>query len=424
MNPWVRLFLPVALLFSAGGISAFAQEEAPRDSLEVHFRVGQDRLDLNYLDNRQQVDDFVARVKGHYKELPEHSLELVVYGGASPEGPAELNRRLGEQRGLALREVLVEQLGDMLSDITVVNQGARWGALYNMVNAGDEPWKEDVLAVLRKAPEPGDWKVDPRETKLRKMKGGAVWNELSAKYLTKLRSSGSAAVFPIADPIPYDCNCCDTLVIRDTLIYLPEPYPIKEEPIDLSPVWALKTNFLLWAAAAPNVEAEFPLGTKNRWSIEGEIFWPWWIWNHNANAHEFGNVGVEVRYWLGDRTKHHLLDGLHVGLGAALGYYDTELEAHHGYQGEYLNLYGNVGYQMRFGPRKQWAVSAGLGLGWIPTNYREYLGSSVFPENHTEEYDYHLMWQKTSSRHIFGLTHANVTLSYMFHWGDKPKSNR
>ena len=416
MKPWRKLFFSVLCIlpFLAAPATAFAQEGI-RDSLEVHFRVGQSTLDLKYLDNQQQIDNFIELVETHFSDMPDRSLELVVYGGASPEGPAELNRRLGEQRGVALKEVLLGRLGNKVAEITVVNQGARWGALYDMIEASDEPWKAEVLACLRKGPSEDEWKVDDREQKLRKLKGGKVWNELNTKYLVPLRSSGSAAVFPVKEMLPIDCVCCDTVVVKDTIVYLPEPYPIKEDPVDLSYVWALKTNFGLWAAAAPNIQAEFPLGMSNRWSLEAEVFWPWWIWNHNANAHQFGNVGLEVRYWLGNRQKHHMLDGFHLGLACAAGYYDTELEEHHGYQGEYLNVYFNLGYQYRFGVRKQWAIGAGLGLGWIPTNYREYLGSSVFPEGHTEEYDYHLMWQKTSSRHFFGATHAHISLAYMFH---------
>lgn len=421
MKPWEKLIVTLLCILPFGAAPAAAQETV-RDSLEIHFRVGQSNLDLSYLDNKQQIEDFVDLVNAHFANLPDRSLQMIVYGGASPEGPAELNRRLGEQRGIALKEVLLSRLGNKIAEVTVVNQGARWGALYDMVNASDEPWKDEVLAVLRKGPDGDNWKVDPREDKLRKMKGGSVWTQLNSKYLPKLRSCGSAAVLPVVEIPEPDCpSCCDTLVIKDTIIYLPEPYPIKEDPVDLSYVWALKTNFLLWGAAAPNVQIEFPLGYSNKWSLEGEVFWPWWIWNHNANAHQFGDVGLELRYWLGNRNKHHLLDGFHMGLGLGAGYYDTELEEHHGYQGEYLNAYLNFGYQHRFGVRKQWAIGGGIGLGVIPTNYREYLGSSVFPEYHKEEYDYHLMWQKTSSTFLFGATHAHISLAYMFHTRDKNK---
>ena len=424
MQPVRRVLAALLFLVAAVGASA---AEVEGDTLEVHFRLGLSNLDMSFSDNEQRINEFVARVKAHYANQPKMSLKMDVYGGASPEGPNELNRRLGEERGISLKNVLAKRLEGIIDQITVVNQGARWGGLYSMIERSNEPWKYEVLEVLTKAPEDDQWRMDPREQKLRKMRKGTVWNQLLAKYLPPLRMSGSAVVAPMTEfekqiaGIP-DRDCCDTLVIRDTIIYLPEPCPVFEEPIDSSWVWALKTNLLFWGLAAPNGQIEFPLGRSNRWSIEGEVFWPWFIWSHNAHAHQCGNIGLELRYWLGDRKKHHTLDGWHIGLGAAAGYYDFEWKKHEGYQGEYLNIYGNIGYQHRWGKRKQWAVDGGLAIGWIPTKYREYLGSSIFPVGHEEEYDDHLMWQKTSSKHFFGATHANITLAYMFHTKDKKKS--
>lgn len=409
--------LTVATLIIFFWRPAAAQEVQPAeaDTLQVHFRVGQSVLDLSYMDNKEQIANFVARVREHFAEQPEKSLKLDIYSGSSPEGPAELNRRLGEQRGLALKGILLEQLGDLLDQVTVVNQGARWGSLYNLIAASDEPWREDALYILSKQPEDDEWKVDPREAKLRKLKNGTVWNQIAANYLTELRTSGSAVIAPVIDKKGEWVSRRDTLIIRDTIIYIPEECPCPRDTVDLSPVWALKTNLIEWGLLAPNVQAEFPIGTSNLWSIEAEFFCPWWVWNHNANARQCINIGVEGRYWLGNRAKHSLLDGWHVGLGLAGGYYDIEQEAHHGYQGEYLNIYGNIGYQHRFGRHKQWGVDAALGLGWIPTQYREYLGSSVFPAGHEEAWDAHLMWQRSDSGHILGATHANISLIYFFH---------
>ena len=430
MQP-VRKVLAALLLFTVTATASAQAVEA--DTLEVRFRLGISELDLSFADNERRINDFVESVKRHFANAPQNSLKMDIYGGASPEGPNELNRRLGEQRGIALKEVLMQRLSGIIDQITVINQGARWGGLYSMIEKSNEPWKYDVLDVLTKTPENDGWQVDPREQKLRKMKKGTVWNQLLAKYLPTLRSSGSAVVAPMTDfekqlaGIPDKRDYCDTLVIRDTIIYLPEPCPRYEEPIDSDWVWALKTNLLLWGVAAPNGQIEFPLGRKNRWSIEGEVFWPWFIWSHNVHAHQCGNVGLELRYWLGDRKRHHTLDGWHIGLGAAAGYYDFEWRKHKGYQGEYLNIYCNIGYQHRWGRRKQWAVDGGLAIGWIPTKYREYLGSSIFPEGHEEikpdgtKQDPHLMWQKTSSKNIFGATHANITLAYMFHTKSKKK---
>lgn len=377
------------------------------DTLEVRFRVGQSDIDLSYADNARRIDAFTDIVKRRYANASREELQLNIFTGASPEGPDELNRRLGEERGRALKALLRERLGEGIH-IAVYNEGARWGQLADRLYASKEPWAWDALKVLSRSTEKDGWKRDPREDRLRKLDGGRVWSHLEADYLPALRSSGSAIIMQL------NRRQIDTLVIRDTIIYKPEPCKPYVEPADTRPVWAIKTNFLLWGVVAPNIQIERALGKNNRWSLEAEVFWPWWTWNHNFQAEQFGNVGLELRYWLGNRKNHHSLDGWHLGLAAAAGYYDFEWKKHKGYQGEYTNTYLNLGYQHRFGKNKHWAIDGGIGFGWIATNRRYYLGSSVFPVGYEEERDDHLMWQNTKWRHFIGATHLNVSIAYMF----------
>ena len=389
-------------------LHAFGVDKSNKaDTLEVMFRVGQSEVDSRYEGNEKRIQAFIDHIRKNYADVAPRYLSLTIYAGASPEGPDELNRRLGEQRGLALRDYLMDRMNGRVENVTVINQGARWGALYNMVRASDEPWRDDVLAILEQHASDDKWKADKREQQLRKLKKGRVWTELSEKYLKSLRSSGSAVVEELPPPLQKD-----TIVILDTLVYLPVPYP--EIRVDHRKHWAVKTNLLLWGVIAPNVQLEIPLGDCHRWSIEGEVFFPWWTWSHNAHAEQFLNVGAELRYWLGDRTLHHTLDGWHIGMGLGLGYYDFEWKRSEGWQGEYLNIYCNLGYQHRFGRNKEWLVDGGLALGYIPTKYRHYLGSSQFPVGHEEEHDNHLMWQDSGWKHILGITHVNVTLGYVF----------
>ena len=399
----------LALMWSGNAYCEDAVKRVASDTLEVKFRVGQSDIDLSYANNQRDIASFAEMVKRNYANSSKEKLQLNIYSGASPEGPTELNRRLGEQRGLALKKVLDEQLGGFVEHVTVINQGARWGGLAKMVEQSNEPWKYEVLSVLAQQPAEDEWKMDPREVKLRKLRKGTVWQELNEKYMPDLRSSGSAVILELTEQ-----QLRDTLVIRDTVIYLPEPCLPYIEPADTRRVWAVKTNLLMWGVVAPNIQVERSLGKTNHWSIEGEFFWPWWTWSHNAHAEQFMNFGLELRYWLGNRNQHHNLDGWHIGLGCAIGYYDWEWKRSEGYQGEYLNAYVNLGYQHRFGKRKQWAVDGGLALGYIPTKYRHYLGSSRFPVGHEEEYDDHLMWQDTGWKHFIGATHVNFTIAYMF----------
>lgn len=395
------------LLAIFGFTCAQANAQEARDTLEVHFRVGNSNLDLNFADNKREIDQFVQYINANYANVPAQYLKLDVYSGASPEGPIEINRRLGEERGLALKQALLDRLGWLNGRIAVINQGARWGGLYKMIDESNEPWKYDVLKIIQEEPSEDTWARDEREAKLRKLDRGRVWNILNTKYLPTLRSSGSAVIAKVV-------NMKDTLVIRDTVFYIPEPCAPYVEPVYQNHVWAVKTNLLMWGFITPNIQVERSLGKTNRWSIEGEFFCPWFTWSHNAHAHQFLNWGLELRYWLGNRAKHHRLDGWHIGPAVAIGYYDWEWKHSEGYQGEYLNVYCNIGYQHRFGRHKQWAIDGGIGFGYIPTKYRHYLGSSQFPVGHEEEYDDHLMWQDTGWKHIIGATHANLTIAYLF----------
>ena len=408
----IKPLIVFALLLASSVQGAFAEQRT--DTLEVKFRVGQSDIDLSYADNERRIAEFTRLVKEYYASVPMSQLKFDIFTGASPEGPTELNKRLGEQRGVALRNLLKERLGEQAPQMAVVNKGARWGELYQMVDNSNEEWREDVLRILSKQPAKDNWRVDPREQQLRKLKNGAVWRELDQRYLPVLRASGMAVIASIPEVQK------DTIVIinKDTIYYFPEPIP--GEIVDHRPFWAVKTNLLMWGVIAPNVQLEIPLGHKNRWSVEAEVFLPWWTWSHNAHAEQFFDWGLELRYWLGNRERHHTLDGWHIGLAVAMGYYDFEWQRSHGYQGEYVNTYVNFGWQKRISTH--WAFDAGVGLGYIPTQYREYLGSSVFPEGYEEEYDDHLMWQRTQWRHILGLTHANLTVAYMF--DPRPKSKR
>ena len=401
----------IAWMFLLAPVSAVAQDiykqNAHEDTLQVVFRAGQSEIDLLYDSNSKRITDFIGHVSTAYADVAPKDLSLTIFTGASPEGPAELNRRLGEQRGIALRDLLMARMPGRVAHVTVVNQGARWGELYHKVELSEEPWRDDVLRILEHRPADDSWNGDKREQQLRRLQGGRVWRELSAKYLPDLRSSGSAVVARMPASAERD-----TIVIRDTVVYLPVPYP--EIYVDHQKLWAVKTNLLLLGVVAPNIQIEIPLGDCHRWSIEGEVFFPWWTWSHNAHAEQFLNVGAELRYWLGNRALQHTLDGWHVGIGLGLGYYDFEWKRSEGWQGEYLNIYCNIGYQHRFGRQKQWLIDGGIGLGYIPTKFRHYLGSSTFPVGYEENHDDHLMWQDSGWKHIIGATHVNVTLGYLF----------
>ena len=416
---------------------------APSDTLELRFRARETDVDIWYDGNEDRLDGFMQRLEQLHEQGRSGTVCIRVFTGASPEGPAELNYRLGERRGLSLRQLLAETLSekgltDFCPRIIVTNEGARWGELFQMVAMSKEPWREKVLHVLRHVPgADDDWQIDPREVALRTLDHGQVWQELCERYLPLLRSVGSAVITPLVvqEPAP---SRRDTIVIRDTVYYVPvlednrayalyphlaipglgvpgvsleEPQsPLTPpEPLYQSRCWALKSNMLLLATGTPNLQLERAIGGRGRWSLELEGFWSWWTIAKNAYANQLLYGSLELRLWLGNRRKHHTLEGWHIGLAAGGGYYDLEWRSR-GYQGEVLNGYLNIGWQTRFGAKRRWLFDVGVGLGALTTRYRLYEGTSRYLDAPA---DHHLIWQRTDHFNWFGATHAHLTFGYI-----------
>ena len=435
-------------------IAAGAQPVMPKistDTLNILFRNASVKIDFNFANNARVWENFEEVFLRDYSQYKPENLRLDIYSGASPEGNEAHNKWLGEHRGLAVEQLVRQRLGGRVGNIVIHNEGPRWQAFYDKIAASNEPWRDEVLAILDQPPGTNPRAQDPRETQLRKLYGGSLWRKLQS-YLAPLRSGASAVLSwqPVRDtiiivqepaPVVLPPPVRDTIVIvqkpapvvlpppvRDTLVVVHRDTvwlfntpttvekPLKRDTIQKElleyPAWAIKTNLLMWCAVAPNIQLEIPLGRNNRWALELEYFVPWFIWNHNAQAHQFHNAGLEVRYYLGDRKKHRWLQGWHIGLAGAVGYYDWEWKKHDGYQGEYVNAYLNIGFQHRWG--EHWAIDASIGGGAILTKYRHYKGSSTYPKDHEEDWDRHLMFQDKSNYQWFGPCHVGVQLSYMF----------
>lgn len=417
---WMFFFVCLLIIFVLTN-KVSAQHQVLRDTLEIRFHLDSIRIHMDFEGNESRWNIFERNFNLHYADKNPSDIILDIYAGASPEGTAQHNFWLGQHRGESIKRLIEQRMPGRIGRIIVNNEAARWDGLYNAVAASNEYWRDEVLGIIREPASTDRRGIDNRELKLRKIHDGRVWTKLLKYYLPPLRSGGSAIVS--WDPIRAGR---DTLVIKDTLVIINQKeihhYTDCEDcvkksrreaqPADQTPAWAVKTNLLMWGVVAPNIEVEIPLGNNNRWSLEAEFFHPWFIWNKNAHASQFLNLGAEIRYWLGKREFHRWLDGWHVGLAAAAGLYDWEWKKHEGYQGEYVNGYVNIGYQHRWG--EHWAIDAGIGLGVIASKYRHYYGSSTYPEHHLEEQDYHLMYHDSDHFVFPGATHINVSLVYLF----------
>ena len=421
-NNVLKWFLLMVSVLSS--VTMLAQSQA--DTLGIRFRLDSIRIDMEVAGNRQAWDNFEQNFLTHYSNVSPRSLRLDIYSGASPAGTAAHNRWLGENRGIAIRRLVRQRLGSRVGSIIVHNEAARWDGLYESLSVSSEPWRDEALRIIEQPASADENQLDHRERQLRALRGGTAWPVLLQKYLSPLRSGATAILRHVSGR--------DTIVVRDTVVidcagtpvlpmypgYWPGS-PADQEvaeaeprtPVLRQPVWILRTNIPLLATTTPNLQAEWSIGHKDKWSINVEGVWSWWTFCHNAHANESLFGSVEIRRWLGHRFLHHTLDGWHIGLAVGGGYGDLELNSR-GYQGEVYSGFINIGWQHRFGRRKQWAFDAGFGVGYAYVDWRRYTGSTLFPVGHEEYYDDHLMWRETGHSNWIGPVHANVSIGYCF----------
>ena len=418
MNLQRWLVMVVAVLSSVT-----VQAQLSTDTLSIRFRLDSTRINLGYADNARAWERFERRFHEHYSSADPRTLRLDIYSGASPEGSAAHNRWLGENRGVAIRHLVRQRLGNSVGSIIVHNEAARWDGLYESVARSREPWRDEVLRIIEMPASVDENQWDHREYKLRALRGGSVWPVLLEKYLAPLRSGATAILswMPAA-------GGRDTIVVRDTVvmaqpIYVSAPAtpaveaPEARKPVQRWPVWILRSNLPLLGTGTPNLQAEFSLGHKDKWSLNVEGVWSWWVFNYNAYANEILYGSVELRRWLGRRYRHHTLSGWHLGLALGGGYGDLEWRSK-GYQAEVYSAYVNLGWQHRFGRRRQWAFDMGFGLGFAHIDWRRYDGSTLFPVGKEEIHDDHLMWRETGHTNWPGAVHANISIGYVFNQHD------
>ena len=150
----------------------------------------------------------------------------------------------------------------------------------------------------------------------------------------------------------------------------------------------------------PNAELEVPI--RKHWSLNGELMFPWWLFNGDKYCMQILAGGLEGRYWLGNRAKREVLTGHFLGLYAGGGKYDLQWDRN-GYQGEFFIAAGlSYGYAMSIARNLHLEFSLGVGL--LRTTYEHY---------HTRDNYQTLLWQNNGRYTWLGPTKAKVSLVWM-----------
>lgn len=406
---------------------------------KLHFANNSSELMRDYRDNASTLDK-LDRIFAT-RELTTWVDSINIEGGASLVGGVDVNERLSRERSESAKSYILPRN-------TYINPGLirttyqvyNWSELKRLVTEDlQTPYRTEILQILSL---PLDDASKQRQIALL---GDGMADQYILTHFARYMRSVSGIIFYMNPETPAEYKAAMiadeepqiTIVSRDSLSLRPvEPTsPITEtaleeeliaeeqpaaevEPASYAvstpalntrkPLFALKTNLLFDALTAINFEVEVPIG--KRWSVAGELIFPWWLNKGKQHCFQLMNGNLEGRYWFGEREKRPVMTGWFTGLYVGGGYYDLEWETK-GYQGEFFIAAGvSGGYAHTINKKGNLRMEYSLGIGFMQTKYREYA-----PQQGGEV----LMWQRDGKFTWFGPTRAKVSLVWLLDFKSK-----
>lgn len=429
-RPIIVVILISFFLITPGAFSRALPGSHPEpDSLRsvaLHFRFDRSLLEKGYMDN-DSAFDLLRKILTDSTALSRLD-SITIRASASPDGSADYNLRLARARAASVRSYLLWQYPYLAqTKIRLYPTSEHWQGLYRMVEADPNvPCREEVLQILGEETTPAI-----KNARLRQAGNGAAFAYIGKHLLHRLRTGVVGMTFhrqPELQPNPIsDSNETeDEEFIKETQTStaapgvsegvprndMPSPGTAPTQEGYIRPL-ALKTNLLYDLASVLNAEAEIPLG--RRFSIAGEVIFPWWLWERKQHCLEVFSGGVEGRYWFRPNYKrqrtslgtHNPLTGWFAGIYGSVGLYDLEWDRS-GYQGEFFSAGATIGYAH---PLSQaFNLEFSLGAGYMRSGYRHYQARQDLLGT------WHLIRQYPGSWSWFGPTKAKIALVWYPHF--------
>ena len=165
-----------------------------KDELEIVFKVSKIEIDSTVFNNEATFGKILSAVDKIFTN-PHYKLDKIeVAGYASPEGPPEFNKWLGENRAKALISYIIEhrpQYELTMEDFEIVNGEENWAGLGRLVRESDMKYKEEVLAIIDDPEIPNERK----KLKIENLDHGCVWNRMLKEIYPQLRSARYLAIY-------------------------------------------------------------------------------------------------------------------------------------------------------------------------------------------------------------------------------------
>ncbi len=393
-------------------------------------------------------DQFLTELKNSVlPRINKDSLELtymVVRGAASPDGPYEYNKQLGERRSQWLLNFIRQQLRFSVNEkkFRLDSEAEDYNALCFLMRRADDKDYDYVKSLCDSYLPTGE--TTQLKTELQRAQDGQLWKRLNKEYFYQLRTARIILYFKkhegeevelaeIDTPTPVvEQPEEETLVTPVIEPVTPEPQPVETELVSQPrrELLAIKTNLLFYGAYIPGYDRWCPIPNvaveyypkRGHFTLGASFDMPWW---QDYDAHKYfqlRNYQVEGRYYLRaaeSGAQSPAYAGWYVSAYGHGGVFGICFDADRGWVGEGLGCGLGVGYVMPISRNGHWRLEFGLQAGFFRCKYDPYQYENPIDPNYHDNlyyykwtFDADLFKERQYRWNWIGPTRVGITLSY------------
>ncbi len=415
---------PYVVLIDEGDDTEIDDDFFYSHAASVTFKVSKTDLLSNDKTFRELTDEVLPGVSRDSLRV----VRMQMRGAASPEGPFDFNRQLGEGRLKALYNHVRERLQLPSTDnIKFETEIEDYNYLCRqMEQAGDKDYERVKLLYDRYIP---NHQYKEMKRALQRMDGGKVWRRLLVTYFPSLRA---ARVIIICQK-PSKPQVTEPPVPVDTV----KPAPVEPwlERVPRRELLSVKTNMLFYGVYMPggyNKWCPIPNIAIEYYPLHGHFTFgasydnPWWQHYHHHKYFQIRNYQLETRYYMrpGDielnpEGEGAAFKGWYWQAYVHAGIFGICFDENRGWMGEGIGAGVGGGYVLPISKKGHWRLEFQAQFGVFHCGYDPYqYENPVDPNYHDDLYYYKWtdrpqFFKKRQYRYTWvGPTRIGVTLSY------------
>lgn len=371
------------------------------------YSLGKTDIRLELGDNAEVLSQLDSFIRSAIIDSQLHIRRIRLTSYSSIEGPYTINGCLAYDRVESFHDYLRTKYPELYRyPMDLVWVAEDWDGLLRLVRESGLEDKEEALDIIRNV---NIRSFDAREALLAKLNGGRLYWYMQRNFFNQLRRveieieydiTQPRASYEKADPLIYnileserDHLKTDPEIVSETLdaavnrlpeapesYEAPSGYRVLRDETLRRPLFAIKTNALLWAGiqsdfshTAPVANAALEYFINSHWSVELGAMYSYWHYNSDREFQGISGYRLEPRYRLA--FPGEWLEA-YVGVYGRSGDYDSQTIDKNDPQStiNYTHDYWDAGLSagLTFCLGRGWAVEAGARAGYVKTNAIEY----------------------------------------------------